>query len=217
MKNKPKLHTFCRVVVIATILLAGCAGSSPSVNFYTLNALSDNKTDIPEDDVSQNLAIGVGPVTFPGYLDRPQIVTRKGQNQLDISEFHRWGDSLLKDFSRIMAKNVSILLSTNRVTVYPWPNDFFPDYQVGLDVEQFVGQVGQSVSLDVRWSVMGRDGKDLVIQTSAIEEPVTTADYEGLVAAMSRAIDTLSRKITKEIHRLERTASAQESEDEKTR
>ena len=208
MKNKLRFRAFYWVWALGAILIAGCAGTSPSVTFYTLNALSGMKADIPEDNAGLGIVIGIGPVTLPGYLDRPQIVTRKGQNQLDISEFHRWGDSLLKDFSRVMVKNVSILLSTNRVTVYPWPDDFSPDYQIRLDVEQFDGQIGHAVSLDVRWSVTGREGKDLVIQTSAIEEPMSTADYQGLVAAMSRAIDTLSRQVTKKIHRLEMTASA---------
>jgi uncharacterized lipoprotein YmbA len=211
MKHRPRYGNVFWALVVTAIPLFGCAGTSPSVTFYTLNALSGTNTGSPGGNVEQSIAVGVGPVAFPGYLDRPQIVTRRGQNRLNISEFHRWGDSLLKDFSRVMAKNVSILLSTNRVTVYPWPDDFSPDYQIRLDIEQFGGQLGHSATLDVRWSVTGREGKDLVIQTSAIEEPMSTADYEGLVAAMSRAIDTLSRKVTKEIHRLEMTASAQQS------
>jgi uncharacterized lipoprotein YmbA len=202
MKNKPRFRSICWTLAVATILLAGCAGTSPSVTFYTLNALSAKKADSPGDNAGQGIMVGVGPVAFPGYLDRPQIVTRKGQNQLEISEFHRWGDSLLKDFSRILAKNISILLSTNRVTVYPWRNDFSPNYQIKLDVERFDGQLGNSVFLDVRWTVTGREEKDLVIKTSAIEEPMATADHEGLVAAMSRAIATLSGEISEEINGL---------------
>ena len=202
MKDKSRYGSVFWAFVVTAILLCGCAGTSPSVTFYTLNALSGTKTESPRDDVEQGiqgLAVGVGPVTFPGYLDRPQIVTRMGPHRLDISEFHRWGDTLLKDFSRIVAKNISILLSTKRVTVYPWSDDFSPDYQIRLDVEQFDGQLGDSVSLDVRWSVTGREGRDIVFQTSSIEEPLSTKDYEGLVAAMSRAVATLSREIAKEI------------------
>jgi uncharacterized lipoprotein YmbA len=111
---------------------------------------------------------------------------------------------LQKDFSRILARNVSILLSTNRITIYPWPDDFLPDYQISLDVEQFVGQLGRAVYLDVRWSITGPEGNDVVIQTSAIEEPITAANHEELVAAMSRSIATLSREITEAIYNKER-------------
>ena len=216
MKDRPRYGNVFWALVVTAILLYGCAGTSPSVTFYTLNALSVTKTDSPRDSVEQSLAVGVGPVTFPGYLDRPQIVTRMGPNRLNISEFHRWGDTLLKDFSRIIAKNISILLSTKRVTVYPWSDDFSPDYQIRLNVERFDGRLGHSVSLDVRWSVTGRVGKDIVIQTSSIEEPLSTADYEGLVAAMSRAIATLSREIAQEIQRPKTATITLQVRDEKS-
>ena len=50
---------------------------------------------------------------------------------------------------------------------------------------------------------MGLEDKDPVMRISVIEEPVSTADHEGLVAAMSRALETLSREIVEVIHRLE--------------
>jgi len=202
MKEKSRDCNFFWTSVITAILLAGCAGTSPSVTFYTLNAVAGMQTDNLQGNLGENMVIGIGPVALPGYLDKPQIVTREGQNQIHISEFHRWGNALTKDFSRVLAKNVSVLLSTNRVIVYPWSDHFSPDYQIRLDVEQFDGRFGHSVSLDVRWSVTGREGKDLIIRASAIQEPLSTGDHEGLVAAMSRAMATLSHEITKEIHRL---------------
>ena len=199
MKHRSRCELFFWTSVVTAMLFFGCAGTSPSVTFYTLSPLPETSTDSVGDHVEQSPAIGVGPVTLPGYLDRPQIVTRIGQNRLDIAEFHRWGDSLLKDFSRIVAKNISILLSTNRVIVYPWSEEFSPDYQIRLDVEQFDGRLGHSAFLDVKWSVTGREGEDMMIKTSTIEEPLSTEDYDELVSAMSRAIATLSRDIVRAI------------------
>jgi uncharacterized lipoprotein YmbA len=203
MKNRPWFRNICWTLAVTVILLAGCVGTSPSVTFYTLNPLSGMKPDSPGDIVDRDIAVGVGPVAFPDYLDRPQIVTRRGQSRLDISEFHRWGGSLVKHFSRILAKNISILLSTNQVTVYPWRDDFSPTYQVKLDVEQFDGHLSKFVLLNVTWAVTGQEDTALVSRTSVIEEPVSTADHEGLVAAMSRALAALSREIVEVIGRLE--------------
>ncbi len=200
MTNRPtRFRNVCWALAITAILLLGCAGTSPPVTFYTLNSLSGMEPDNPEYVANRNIAVGVGPVEFPVYLDRPQIVTRRGQSRLEISEFHRWGGSLLKDFSRILAKNISILLSTNRVTAYPWRDDFSPVYQVKLNVEQFDGQLGKSILLMVTWSVTGKEDADLVSRTSVIEERVSTTDHDGLVAAMSRALATLSREIAEAI------------------
>jgi uncharacterized lipoprotein YmbA len=96
------------------------------------------------------------------------------------------------------------VLPTNRVAVYPWDDTFSPTHQIKLDVEQFDGKLDDNVLLNVTWSVVGQEGKkELVVRKSLIEEPVLTKDYDGLVAAQSNAIATLSREIVEEIRRLE--------------
>jgi uncharacterized lipoprotein YmbA len=72
-----------------------------------------------------------------------------------------------------------------------------------VNVEQFDGQVGKQVFLRVIWSVVGQKGvNELVVRKTLIEEPVLTNDYDGLVAAESNALATLSREIVEEIRRL---------------
>ena len=183
-------------------LLVACS-STPATQFYKLNSLPSGQQENPAALPGDDIAIGVGPVELPEFLDRPQIVTRKSQNQLEISEFHRWAASLPRDFSRVVAKNISALLPTDRVAVYPWGDTFSPTYQIKLNVEQFDGQLGEQVFLRVIWSVVGQEGdKELRVRKTLIEEPVLTNDYEGLVAAQSNALATLSREIVEEIRRL---------------
>ena len=189
-------------LLFVAFLLVGC-GSSPLTQFYKLSSLPSGQQGNFAAPPGENIAIGVGPVEFPEYLDRPQIVTRKSENQLEISEFHRWAGSLPQGFSRVLAKNISTLLPTDRVAVFPWESTFSPTYQVKVQVEQFDGQVGKQVFLRVIWSLLGQEGnKELVVRKSFIEEPVPTKDYDGLVAAESNALATLSREIVEEIRRL---------------
>ena len=47
--------------------------------------------------------IGVGPVTVPDYLDRPQIATRSSSSSLQFSEFDRWAEPLEKNLMRVLA------------------------------------------------------------------------------------------------------------------
>ena len=177
--------------------------STPPVAYYTLNTLPEMQQEIPAAVMDDTLAIGVGPVEFPKFLDRPQIVTRKSQNQIQVSEFHRWAGSFPGDFSRVLAKNISILLPTDRVAVYPWGEQFSPTYRIKLDVEQFDGQVGERVVLEVTWMVTDQEGTNkLLVRKSLIEEPVSEKTYEALVVAESNALATLSRTIVEEIRRL---------------
>ena len=188
--------------LFVAFLLAGC-GSTPMTQFYKLSSLPSGQQENPAALLGENIAIGVGPVELPEYLDRPQIVTRKSQNQLEISEFHRWAGSLPQGFSRVLAKNISTLLPTDRVAVFPWEGTFSPTYQVKVEVEQFDGQVGKQVFLRVIWSLVGQEGaKVLVVRKTLIEEPVLTNDYDGLVAAQSNALATLSREVVEEIRGL---------------
>ena len=182
-------------------IIVSCS-STPATQFYKLNSLPSTQQENPALP-GMEIAIGVGPVELPEFLDRPQIVTRKSQNQLEISEFHRWAASFPRDFSRVLAKNISTLVPTDRVALYPWGDTFSPTYQVKLEVEQFDGQLGERVFLRAIWAVVCQEGaNELVVRKTVIEEPVLTNDYEGLVAAKSNALATLSREIVEEIRRL---------------
>ncbi len=183
-------------------LLVACS-STPATQFYKLNSLPSTQQENPAALPGMDIAIGVGPMELPEFLDRPQIVTRKSQNQLEISEFHRWAASFPRDFSRVLAKNISTLVPTDRVALYPWDDTFSPTYQIKLAVEQFDGQLGEQVFLRVIWAVVGQEGaNELVVRKTLIEEPVLTNDYEGLVAAQSNALATLSGEIAEEIKKL---------------
>jgi len=182
-------------------LFAACGGKTPPMKYYTLNTLPVMQQENPGVVLGEDIAVGVGPVDFPKFLDRPQIVTRKGQNRVEVSEFNRWAGSFSGDFSRVLAKNIATLLPTNRVEIYPWEDIFSPTYQIKLEVEQFDGQLGERVLLNVIWSVMDQEN-ELVVKNSLIEEPVSTEDYDGLVEAKSNALGTLSQAIVDEIRRL---------------
>ena len=200
------IEFFYKVTLLATfaLLLAGCRSSAPPVEFYTLNALTgiEEKTNTPETD--QNLSIGVGPVEIPQILDRPQIVTRSGPNKLKIDEFHRWAGRLDEDFARVLAQNISLLLGTDLVAVYPWQTDFKPHYRIALQVRYFEGQLGQDVLLEVSWTLASQESqKPQTFRKSVIREPLLATNYEELVAVKSRAIAQLSREIVQEIRNLQ--------------
>ena len=67
------------------LVLGGCLGTPPT-RFYLLPTLTD--VSAPAATGERALTIGVGPVTLPPYLDRPQIVTRASQAQLHVAEKH---------------------------------------------------------------------------------------------------------------------------------
>ena len=199
------LKTATLVVTFTTLLLTGCGSSSPRVDFYTLNPLSGNQGQVNTTQSNQKLSIGVGPVKIPEILDRPQIVTRSGPNKLNVDEFHRWAGRMNESLAGVLAQNISLLLATDQVAVYPWQTDFKPHYRIALKIRYFEGQWGKDVLLEAIWSVSGRQSQQTHIKRkSVINEPLSPEpDYAALVAAHSRAIAQLSREIVKEIQNLE--------------
>ena len=192
------------LVSLAALLFAGCSGGSQKAEFYTLNSISSTQPDGRITTAGQPVSIGIGPVTIPEVLDRPQIVTRTGPNKLQIDEFHRWAGRLDEDIARVVAENISLMVATEQVAVYPWDASFNPQYQVIMDIQRFEGRMGKGdVLLEVLWKVIDpQERTTLRIRKSVITEPFTATDYDTLVATKSRAIEKLSQIITKEIKNL---------------
>ena len=87
---------------VALLALSGCA-SSPPTRLYVVPSLTDTATAPPL--APHDLTLGVGPVTLPPYLDRPQIVTRAGRARLILAEFDQWAAPLQDTVARVLAEN----------------------------------------------------------------------------------------------------------------
>jgi hypothetical protein len=188
------------VVFGLLIVMAGCASTAPT-RFYSLNPMAAADTASKAASADHGLAIGVGPVKIPDYLDRPHIVTRTGQNQFTLSEFDKWAGFLENDISRVIAENLSVLLSSGSVYAYPWKSYIPLKYQVEVNIIRFEGVVGGDVSLAASWSILEANEKEIILTDKAsFREKTDGKDYVSLVAAKSRLLANLSRVIVESIH-----------------
>jgi hypothetical protein len=185
-------------VLAAGLTLAGCA-ETPPTRFYTLSPLEDAPGGTPPANLPE-LTVGVGPVTLPPYLDRPQLVTRAGGNRMVLADFDSWVEPLQGMFTRVLGENLALLLGTDDVLLLPQNRDFALDRQVEVDVTRFdVDNVGNAV-LDAKWWVYGRDGDELLRSgRSTISEPAAVDDYTAAAAALSRALGAMSTEIAQAI------------------
>jgi len=189
----------------ALLLLFGCLGPgklSPT-RFYVLTSVySEKAKPAPVADL-KNTAIGVGPVRISGKMDRPQIVTGTGGNEIRLSEFAQWGDPLGAGFSRVLAENLAYLLNTENVTIFPWLQATQTDYQVTVDLTDFIGVPGGTVMLRAWWTVFGENGRTELLKRYAIlSEPVAGDDIAAMVQSLSRTVEMLSRQIAEAIKAL---------------
>ncbi len=190
------------------ILVIGCAGTAPT-KFYSLNSLITSDTAQRAVSADHSIVIGVGPVKIPDYLDRPHIVTRTGRNEVTVADFNRWAGPLKSDIARVLAENLSIILSADRVYTYPWESYIPVKYRIAVNVTRFDGVGGEDVLLNANWSVFGKNGKKpLLINSSSFSEKTVERSYAALVDAQSRLLENLSHDIADAI----KTISEEEPE-----
>ncbi|WP_243438574.1 PqiC family protein [Fundidesulfovibrio soli] len=179
---------------LAAFLLAGCGKSAPT-HFYSL---STGQT-APEREAAPARApcfsLGVGPVDFPAYLDRSQVVVRQGGNQMHVADFEQWVEPLQENFKRVLLENLEGSLCASPLVLHPWPVGVRPDYQVALQVLRFDGAPGQSAQLRASWSILDSRGELLVWKSSTLQESVAGPGYDALAAAQSRLVNRLSQEI----------------------
>jgi uncharacterized protein len=195
------------VIVGAIFMLGGCA-SQPS-RFYILSTLPSGGTAPPMTSGQQGPTIGVGPVTLPRYLDRPQIVTRTSPYELKMAEFDRWAEALDVNFSRVLADDLARLIPSGYVVVFPWPRLAPIDYQVIVEVTDFLSQVGGESLLIADWTLFRGEGQEALLRRkSRFSTPAGGQGYAAIVAAMSQTVADLSREIAEAVRGLGARTSA---------
>ncbi len=192
----------CRVVaIVAAGLAVGCLGSSPNVSLYTMNAVSDS----PAKSAPDGLAIGVGPIRVPRYLDRPDWVTRSGgsSSQLEVDDFRRWAGGFSSNVLSVLGENLGAKLGTQRVVVYPATNPYSLDYRIAVDFHAFEGVGGDAVVLRANWVIRaGSAGRGPWTGQSTIRRAIAGGGSEGLVVAHNEALDLLADAIASRIKSL---------------
>ncbi|RRS33027.1 MAG: hypothetical protein OI74_09615 [Gammaproteobacteria bacterium (ex Lamellibrachia satsuma)] len=184
------------LLTIASMLhLAGCASPSQPTRFYRLNAAVD--LPAPAESAQARLPeVGLGPVHLSSYLDRPQIVNRAGLYRLQLNEFDQWAGTLQENIIQVLVDYLSASLGENRVVAYPWHGSLKPDYDISFYFSRFDAVDGLQVILQARWMLLDRaKGKVLDTRQVTISEPIKGAEPEAIVAAGSRALEKLSRRL----------------------
>jgi hypothetical protein len=182
------------VVLLAPAGLAACV-SSPAPRSYLLSAAPVAGPA----GAAAGPVVGVGPVAIPEYLDRASLVVLTGRDEVTLSEGHQWAEPLTSGVSRVLAENLSGMVPTDAVAVFPWRTPRTVQYRVTLEVLRFDGPLGGPVVLDARWRLLDGSGRELVRGAVNRTEAVSEPGHAALVAAQSRLLATVSRDIAAEI------------------
>ena len=186
------------LLLTAALLLAGCGRSVP-VSYYQLAPVK-GEAAADEAIVASDMIIGIGPVRLQEHLDRPQLITRTGANRLQLADRHRWAEPLAENIAWVLRENLSTLLGTEHLLLYPWERSTQVNAQITLEILHCEGMDNGTAQLTALWSISDPGGKALLSpRRSSYEVPLATQDQEGLASALSEALARLSRDIAGEL------------------
>ncbi len=202
MKRRPSAP----VILVGGLALASAGACSlksetaPS-RFYLLRALPADASS-PATQGAGGPVLVLGPVTIAAYLDRPPIVTRGSGSEVKVSEFERWAEPLKDNVEAVIAGNLSVLVPTERISVYPARLPPEVDLRIAVEVLRFDGSLGGEAVLEARWSLIGSDAEGPILtKRSRFEQATGGPGYDALVEALNRALEALSREVAREVRR----------------
>jgi uncharacterized protein len=177
-------------IAAGLLLMSGCA-SSPRSQFYTLTPVAHRS----ESPANGNIpSVAIVSVTIPELVDRPQLVVRSEDAQVELLETHRWAEPLKSALSRTIAENISRLLASDKVSSYPQAASLSADFKVYVDVRLFEF-TGDHVELDTFWAIRRADDRPAGNGRSRQREAVTGSGYDAVVAAFNRGLAGVSQDI----------------------
>jgi len=195
----PKRFLFFAIgaALVVGVFVEGCinleSSPQPSPRLYVLTAQASD-ADRTAATWPEDITIGVGPLVFPDYLDRPQMVTRSGDIEMIAAPRARWAEPLKENTIRVLVENLATLAGSGAVYRYPWWAQSAPQFQLQMEIDRFDATRNGDAILSVSWEWRDRDGKSLMRRTrSRLHEPVRDDSNEAVVTAMSRLLLVFSR------------------------
>jgi uncharacterized lipoprotein YmbA len=181
-------------------LLGGCLSRSKVSELYVLEPMAAR--DAVSAGRAPEAVVGVGKVSVPGWLDRPQVAGRSATGQIVVNDFARWGEPLAKGIQRVVAENLAALLPTRLIVTAPYSSAQVVHHRVEITLTEAARQADGSVLVEARWALLGPRGNVLVQHRSSSRAQPTGAGAAGAVAGTSEALAALSREIASALREL---------------
>ena len=116
--------------ILGVLTATGCSFLEPkpdSSRYFLLRPMAESGSTPRSND----LILGLGPVTVPDYLDRIEMLEHVGPYEVRYSARDRWVEPLGTQIERTLAENLEALLRPQALVAYPW----YRDAGVGFQVE----------------------------------------------------------------------------------
>lgn len=198
-----------RWILLLLVFTIGCA-ATPAPRLYRLHI---PVTAQPASSLPDGHTVVLDPVHIPRYLDRPQIVTRKGGYELFADDANRWAAPLDRHITRILGGALDRKTAKLRVITRMEAAPEKPMDRIVTEIFGFSADETATVRLAGYWQKIPRKGPAGKKQTFSIETRAENQTPTAIVAAMSAAMETLAEQMAAGLSRNLPEAQAEKPAD----
>jgi hypothetical protein len=191
---RPTLYTIL-IAAMLVVALNACS-TSPEPRLYIIEPMASSAGT----QVNEGLIVTVGPVTLPAHLDHKGIVTHDQRYRVNAAQFDRWAEPLEDNITRVLGENLSVLIASSQVIVYPLRTAHDVDYSVLVRISAFGSDPSGQVVLNADWMIHGATDTPFKVAKSKFSVSRRGNEVIDLVEAMSEAVGQLSRDIASAIN-----------------
>jgi hypothetical protein len=173
-------------VLAALSVLPACLGPRVDTSrYFTLPPAGSSAAGVPI------ASVGLGPVTLPPYLSRPEVATRLGPEQIAYSANDRWAGPLDELTVQALSEELRAHLPAREVRRWPWPLGAPPDVTASVEFLRFEADAAGGATIQARWTVSAR-GRAPAAGETRLHEGGAPGDVPGSIAALGRALGALA-------------------------
>ena len=180
------------ILVAFVVLTLTACGTSPPARYYALSepaATSVAKTG--------SAVVVFGPFNVASYLQRPQIVVRDANHELQLGEFDRWAESPQVALVPWLARDVDRQLPNAVVVAFPSIGHADAPYRVRGTISQWDTDASGAAVLVVQWEcVTDKEAVLVPLRTSRYTAQATKAgNYGDIVRAMNQTLADFAAEV----------------------
>jgi uncharacterized lipoprotein YmbA len=188
--------------ILTLLALGGCSlgRGAPAPQHFVLGGAAAESAPPSRPELG-GMSVGVRRLRLASYLGSTFIVVRRGDQEMTVSDFNRWGEPLAEGISRAVAGYLTAGAPFVAVDVAPWAARTEHDYLIELNVLRFEGvapadplAIAGEVHILTEWQIL-RPSDALVVTrgTSDFRQAGwVVGDHGGLVELLNTGLRALS-------------------------
>jgi len=188
-------------VAVPGMFLTGCLFkpvTDPTRHFVLTPISAEDPNAAP----LRHLTVGIRPVRMPSQLLGDSVSVRNGTNEIEYLHNAVWADRLDHCFERVLAANLSRLLSSDGIYLDNWGRDQVMA-RVLVNVQQFEVDTHGKGTLIAQWQITA-PGKDLPLKRGLVRlaraGAAPNAKPEIIATTLSDLAADFSRQLALEIN-----------------